>query len=88
MARSRRSTNRRTDPVPAYTRRWTKTADTSTIQSFECRAYDVETVSPDPDMSEVQDQLQHAREQLAISARYPGRDRPQPLHRVRLKAVK
>jgi hypothetical protein len=62
--------------MPAYTHRWSKVRDTPTVTTFECKAYDAEVIAPDPDMSEAADQLRHANEQLAISARYPGRDHP------------
>ena len=74
--------------MPAYIHRWTKTRNTPSEQSFECKAYDAEIVAPELDTSEVQQQMRHANEQLAISRTYPGRDSPQPLHRVRLRAVK
>lgn len=74
--------------MPAFTRRWQKVRDTSSEQSFECRPYGTEVVQAELDTSELQQQMRHANEQLAISSTYPGRDRPQPLHRVRLRAVK
>jgi hypothetical protein len=59
--------------MPAYTHRWNKTRDTPTVTTFECKAYDAEVVSPELDTSEVQQQMRHAQEQLAISRTYPGR---------------
>ena len=74
--------------MPAYSHRWLKTRDTPTVTTFECRPYGVEIAQADLDTSEIQQQMRHAQQQLAISAAYPGRDSPQPLHRVRLRAVK
>ena len=34
-----------------------------------------------PDMSEAQRQLQHAKEQLDLAGQYPGRDRSRPCER-------
>ena len=62
--------------MPAYTRRWTRSSDKPNETTFECRAYDAEVVQPDLDMTEATSQLRHAHEQLAISARYPGRAIP------------
>jgi hypothetical protein len=60
--------------MPAYTHRWFKTRDTPPNEtSFECRAYPVEIIAPDLDTSEVQQQMEHAQQQLAISRQYPGR---------------
>ena len=56
--------------MPAFTRRWTKTPGKPSEQSFECRAYDAEIVSPALDTSEAQAQLQHAQQQLELSEQY------------------
>jgi hypothetical protein len=71
--------------MPAFTRRWTKTSDKPSEQSFECKAYDTEVVSPAPDASEAQAQLRHANQQLAIVSQYPGRGPPRVF---KLRAVK
>ena len=60
----------------AYTHRWLKTRDTPTVTTFECKAYDAEVVAPDLDTSQVQQELQHAQEQLQLSREYPGRAPP------------
>jgi hypothetical protein len=73
--------------MPAYIHRWTKTRDKSGEQSYECRAYDVEIVAPEPDMSEAANQLRHANEQLAISRQYPGRDQPTLPRAPRLRVM-
>ena len=62
--------------MPAYTHRWLKTRDTPTVTTFECRAYDAEVVHPSLDTSEIQQQMRHARNQLQLSAQYPGRAPP------------
>ena len=75
--------------MPAYTHRWLKTRNTPTVTTFECRAYPVEVVSPDPDMFEAADQLRHAQDQLAISRAYPGREEPaKPRPAPRLRVLK
>jgi hypothetical protein len=75
--------------MPAYTHRWFKTRDTPPNEtSFECRAYPVEIVSPEPDMSEAADQLRHAQEQLAISRQYPGRTPHIPSRMFKPRTVK
>ena len=58
--------------MPAYSRRWLKTRDTPTVTTFECRPYGAEVVATDLDTSEIQQQMRHAQQQLAISARILG----------------
>jgi hypothetical protein len=74
--------------MPAFTRRWTKTPGKPSEQSFECRAYDAEIVSPALDTSEAQAQLQHAQQQLELSEQYPGRTPHIPRRMFKPRAVK
>jgi hypothetical protein len=74
--------------MPAYTHRWNKTRDTPTVTTVECRPYDTEVVSPELDTSEVQQQMRHAEQQLAISRQYPGRTPHIPRRMFKPRTVK
>jgi hypothetical protein len=74
--------------MPAYTNRWLKSRNTPNEQSFECRAYGMEILAPELDTSEVQQQMRHANEQLAISRTYPGRTPHIPRRMFKPRTVK
>ena len=61
--------------MPARTRGWTKTADKPNEQTFESRPYRIEVLpAVDPvDMAEAEKRLDHARQQIDLTKRYPGR---------------
>jgi hypothetical protein len=60
--------------MPAYPRRWRKTSDEPSEERWELPPYPTEIVSPVADDGpEVREQLRHAREQLELARRYPGR---------------
>ena len=48
--------------------RWIKTPEKPRAQTFEVPAYPMAVVQNEPDTSEAQRQLQHAKEQLNIPA--------------------
>jgi hypothetical protein len=74
--------------VPAYTKRWTRSSNAPNETTFECRAYDAEVIAPDPDTSEVQQQMEHAQQQLALSRQYPGRTPHIPRRMFKPRTVK
>jgi hypothetical protein len=47
------------------------------VQTFECDLYGTEVVPADANVAGDQ-QLKHAREQIAIASQYPGRERNLP----------
>jgi hypothetical protein len=55
--------------------RWTKTPGNPSEQTFELWTYATAVVQNEPDMSEAQQQLQHAKEQLELAGLYHSRDR-------------
>jgi hypothetical protein len=73
--------------MPAYTKRWTKSSNAPNETTFECKAYDAEVIAPELDTSEVQQQMKHAQEQLALSRQYPGRDHPTLPRAPRLRVM-
>jgi hypothetical protein len=58
---------------------WSKTSDKPSAQTFELPPYPSTVVQNEPDMSEAQRQLQHAKEQLDLAGQYLGRDSSWPL---------
>jgi len=59
--------------MPARTRGWIKTSDKPGEQTFEAAPYDIEVVQNTIDMAEAEEQLAHARQQIALTKSYPGR---------------
>jgi hypothetical protein len=59
--------------MPAHTRGWAKTTDKPSEQTFELPAYRTEVVQNTVDMAEAERQLDHARQQIALTKSYPGR---------------
>jgi hypothetical protein len=59
--------------MPARTRGWLKTSDKPSEQTFEAAPYDIEVVQNTLDMAEAEKQLDHARQQIELAKKYPGR---------------
>ncbi len=62
-------------------RGWKRVRTKPHVQTYECEPYATEVVSPAPDMSELEAQECHAREQIELQHQYPGRGRHLPTPR-------
>ena len=58
--------------------RWTKTAEKPSEQTFELPAYSTAVVQNEPDTSEAQRRLQHAKEQLDLAWKLSISDQSEP----------
>jgi hypothetical protein len=59
----------------SYASPWHKIAGNPSEQTFECEMCSATVVAADIDFAQAEREMAHANEQLAIQARYPGRDK-------------
>jgi hypothetical protein len=52
------------------------------VQTFECTPYDAKVIQADDAGIAGDQQLRHAKQQLALASQYPGRERSMPRAKI------